>query len=137
MYCHLELVNIRLISCLERLAVLLPILVEVETYLSVLFSSLSLDDDSDSFTESFEHLWDCDPVFMRQCLGKREAKGVLNAFQLLPVIDETIIVLNATVDTAIEVDNLVFVQKNPSRLSCGVTLSSAEPPVIQSLHEFW
>jgi len=55
-YCHLELVNIRLISCLERLAVLLPILVEVETNLPVRFSRWSFDDNTQVFSKAGKYL---------------------------------------------------------------------------------
>ena len=55
---HLEEVNLRLISCLERFTLGTPVVVQIEAYLPVCLPLWSLNNDAEVLSKAGKHLFD-------------------------------------------------------------------------------
>src|SRR5581483_12163683 len=77
---------------------------------------------------------DRDAVFLGQGLSQREFEDILDSRQLFPVVCKPIIVLYATIDAAVQANNLVCIQVDPSRLGSRIAFFGAKSSVAESLY---
>jgi hypothetical protein len=130
------LVDVRLLSILERLSVFRPVVVLVEADLPVLLAVFALNSNAQVFAEAFEDLLDRDFVFPCQRLSQGESKDILDSDEPSPVVSEPIVVVYAAIDRALERDDLIGIASAPAFSVKGLSLCCTKTLVLESLNEF-
>lgn len=125
-----------MLSLLERLPVFCPVVVLVETDLSVLLSVFALHGNAQVFAEAFADLLDRDLVFPCQRLDQGEAKDILDSDEPSPIVSEPIVVLYSAIDCAIPRYDLIGIESAPAFSVQGLSLCCTKTLVLESLNEF-
>ena len=116
-------------SSLKSVSVFCPIMIEVKADFSVFFALFPWDEDSEAFSKTFKNLGYADFKFLCQGLGEGEFENVLDSAQVSPVIYEAVVILYASIDTAVELYYLICVQEDPPRFGCGFSRFCTEASV--------
>ncbi len=106
-------VDLRITRC-KSIALFRPIVVEMEGDLPVTLPILSFDGDRDPAAEPTKDVLDRDFELRCKCPGERVLEDVLDAGEAVDIIDEAVIIQDATVDPVVEPDYLRRVEIRPA-----------------------
>jgi len=110
--------------------------VQVKADRTVCLALFPFNQKREPFAKALEDFGNRDFEFDCQRLGQRVFEDILDAVELSPVIGETIVMLDAAVHAAVQIHDLIGIEKRPSRLGSRFAFRGAKSSVAQSPDEF-
>ena len=110
-------------------------MVDIERDLAILFV-LGFHWYRDRFAESLVDTSHGALVFRRQGFCKRILENILDSRELPKVVSEPVVVLEAPINSIVELNYLIWVEVDPRLFRRGSALSRAEPLLFQFFDDF-
>ena len=101
-YLCADKVRVGMLGALEGIPVFGPVVVEVERDGLLLGPVLVFDDVGQGLPEALEHFGRRDLELPPQGHGQREVEDVLDTLQVRPIVRESVVVLDAAIDAAVQ-----------------------------------